>query len=58
MLIKDFISLGVLDEKIKTQTGIVEQIKKLHEAEAKKLDDLIKQKMELENENKNRQIQC
>ena len=52
MLVKRFISLGVLDAQIKTQTGMVEQIGKLLKTEVKKLDDLIKTKMELENGNR------
>lgn len=39
----------LLDIEIKTQTGMVEQINKLLKTEVKKLDDLIKAKMELEN---------
>ena len=45
-------ALKVIDGKIKTQTGMVEQIEKLLKTEVKKLDDLIKAKMELENGNR------
>ena len=45
-------ALKVIDGKIKTQTGMVEQIGKLLKTEVKKLDDLIKAKMELENGNR------
>lgn len=40
------------DESIENQTAIVKEIEKLLKSEAKKLDDYLKQKMELENGNR------
>jgi len=45
-------ALKVIDGKIKTQTGMVEQIEKLLKTKAKKLDNSMKTKMELENGNR------